>query len=616
MPAQSVFAPAHRLRGRVDGVERTFVIRAGEQRVGRFPNADVRLSVHGVSRRHALLRSVGEGLEIEDLGSCNGTFVDERPVERATVSAGSEIRFGPVRLRVEAVDADDVELALTLGNQNLLHPAALADPEIDEDVTQSVPDAGTVYAWLLILESFITQLANDPRADLTPALLFLSGSQSVEAACVVDWTPSGDPLVLAAAGELPQPPPLAEIRRACSCSVGAGDKIRTAVLKARPMLSVAAWFGSRRPPRCLLLWSDFLGSQKSESLLRSLGGLLRWVGPEPAGAAPPAAAGSPEGPELIFSDSYRPGVSLATKNMYRQMRQALRSELPILVTGETGVGKEQVARTLHLSSGRCGAPFVAINCAAIPPDMLEAEMFGIGAGVATGVKARRGNFQLAEGGTLFLDEIGEMAPALQAKLLRALQEWEIQPVGGSPRKIDVRVVATTNVDLGVRIEEGSFRRDLYYRLAGHLVEVPALRQAKEDIRGLVEHFLKLACGTLGVPVRGVTVKALRLLSRYPWPGNVRELEHEIYRLVSAVTPGEPIEAGMLDERIRQPEAATIELKALPVSGPLALAPRLQEYEEQLIREALRRSGGRQCKAARLLGISRNGLANKMKRLGV
>ena len=241
-------------------------------------------------------------------------------------------------------------------------------------------------------------------------------------------------------------------------------------------------------------------------------------------------------------------------------------------------------------------------------------MFGIAKGVATGVERREGKFDLAERGTLFLDEIGEMAAPLQAKLLRALQEKEIHPVGGRVRKIDVRVVAATNADLADRMDDGSFRRDLYYRLAGSVLEVPALREVRDDVAHLVEHFLKVFCQETGKRVRGVTVKALELLAAYDWPGNVRQLENEVRRLVYQSGDGEAIDSASLSAEVRggvkeRPDAA------IPLD-PLSLEPRLVELETCLIREAMRRTDGNQTQAARLLGITRNGLAKKLKRLDI
>jgi len=314
--------------------------------------------------------------------------------------------------------------------------------------------------------------------------------------------------------------------------------------------------------------------------------------------------------ELVFPSGYTPGHSSAIRKVYSQMRSLLRADIPVLLLGETGVGKEQLARTLHASGARREGPFVAVNCAAIPSDLLEAEMFGIGKGVATGVNERRGRFSLAEGGTLFLDEIGEMPPALQAKLLRALEGKEVQPVGGAAVPIDVRVIAATNSDLDRRMQEGQFRRDLYYRVAGFVVHIPTLRERREDILELVQGFLAAVAGEIGLVPR-ITPEARRALLEYPWPGNIRELEHEARRLAHLCADGLDVELGMLSEHIGQPPG---DHASAPCS--LDLAVNVDHLERKLIRAALVRTGGKRSAAARLLGISRNGLAIKMERLGL
>lgn len=335
--------------------------------------------------------------------------------------------------------------------------------------------------------------------------------------------------------------------------------------------------------------------------------------PEPAETAWIAEAEEPAGVELAFPPGYRPGTSRPMTALYKQLGRLAPGDLPVLVVGETGVGKDVAARILHASSARAAGPFVAVNCAAIPTDLQEAELFGIGSGVATGVQSRPGKFRLAAGGIIFLDEVGEMALPLQAKLLRALQDKEIQPLGGPAEAVDVRIVAATNADLAAKIQGGDFRSDLYYRLAGYVLEVPPLRHCAEDVRGLVEHFLRRYGGEAGVRVRGVTVAALERLESYGWPGNVRELAHEMRRLVYLSSDGQVIDTAMLSPSIR--DGAALPAGA-PAAQPLALEPQVRELETRLIREALRRAGGVHLQAARLLGIHRNSLRHKMKRLGI
>jgi len=316
---------------------------------------------------------------------------------------------------------------------------------------------------------------------------------------------------------------------------------------------------------------------------------------------------------LVFPPGYHVGTSAAMRSLYQRVRPVARGGLAVLIHGETGVGKEAIAHIVHASSPRAAHPFVAVNCAAIPEALLEAEMFGVVKGAATGVEPRFGLFQQAEGGTLFLDEIGEMPHALQPKLLRALQEGEIRPLGGKARSVDVRILAATNAALGPggRGETGGLREDLFYRLAGAVLEVPPLRRCREEIPGLVAHFLEQFSTREGVHPRGMTAGALARLRAYSWPGNVRELEQEMHRLVLAAGEGAILGVELLSDAIRN---ARPEVDQAPEEmDSLELVPRLEALERALLREAMLRTGGRLGEAADLLGLSRNGLAKKLKR---
>ncbi|HEX9742092.1 MAG TPA: sigma-54 dependent transcriptional regulator, partial [Nitrospiraceae bacterium] len=319
-------------------------------------------------------------------------------------------------------------------------------------------------------------------------------------------------------------------------------------------------------------------------------------------------------------------ASPAMTSLYQQMRPLVGNDLPVLIVGETGVGKEHLAQTLHRSSPRGRGPLVAINCAAIPAELLEAELFGIGDRVATGVAARRGRFQQADGGTLFLDEIGEMPRNLQAKLLRALDEKHVHPVGAGPVPVDVRVLSATNVDLYRRMEVGQIRRDLFFRLAGYLLEVPPLRSRPEDVPLLAEHFLNRFSREANKRIRGLTVRAMNALAAYEWPGNVRELEHEMRRLVYLCPKGQAIEAGMLADHFRRGEAADStaasqgaeedEESAEAAGEPRLPTLNLEQLDLLAIEQAMARSGGRVAEAARSLGISRYTLRRRLQRSGI
>ena len=279
------------------------------------------------------------------------------------------------------------------------------------------------------------------------------------------------------------------------------------------------------------------------------------------------------------------------------------SNTNVLITGESGTGKELVARAIHYGSARAGAPFIAVNCVAIPADLAESVLFGHMKGSFTGATAdRKGCFEMADGGTLFLDEIGDMDPALQAKLLRVLEDGEIAAVGAAKTKrVDVRIVAATNADLSAKIAAGLFRQDLYFRLARYTVETPPLRDHAADIPLLADHFLSLFAAEMGIAPPAWTPEALQLLESYPFPGNVRELKNIIERAL--------IECGgktIQPEHVRLTASTprpTPAAQAAPVGGDIPL--NLKAAEEELIRRAVRQCNGNIVEAARLLGVNRS-----------
>jgi len=286
----------------------------------------------------------------------------------------------------------------------------------------------------------------------------------------------------------------------------------------------------------------------------------------------------------------------------------------VLITGESGTGKELIARYIHAGSPRAEAPMVAVNCGAIPENLLESELFGHAKGAFTGATAeKRGLFEEADGGTLFLDEIGELPPPLQVKLLRALQEGEIRRVGdNSDRAVDVRVVAATARDLEADVGAGRFRADLYYRINVVRLHLPPLRDRRQDIPELVRHFIQLYGRRLGLSVNAVSPAAMRLLMEYAWPGNVRELENVIERSL-VMAEGTQIEVEQLPAPIRSPGAA-----AVPLRDDLDLSIKRQTaaLERGLIRSALERTGGNRTRAAKLLELSHRALLYKIREYGL
>jgi DNA-binding NtrC family response regulator len=283
----------------------------------------------------------------------------------------------------------------------------------------------------------------------------------------------------------------------------------------------------------------------------------------------------------------------------------------VLLGGESGVGKDLIARAIHEKSRRASGPFLKINSTAIPENLLESELFGFEKGAFTGaIASKPGKFELADKGTLFLDEIGDVPPVTQVKLLRVLQEREFERLGGTRTvKVDVRLIAATNKDLRQALEQGTFREDLYYRLNVVPIDIAPLRERKEDISDLVNLFISRFTGESRKPVEGITPEAMQILVNYHWPGNVRELQNIVER-ACALAKGSVLGPSDIHLDIRPAKAA---------NGPGGFLPdglTLEQWEDEMVQEALRRANGNKSQAARLLGLSRNALRYRLSKIGI
>jgi DNA-binding NtrC family response regulator len=287
----------------------------------------------------------------------------------------------------------------------------------------------------------------------------------------------------------------------------------------------------------------------------------------------------------------------------------------VLIGGESGVGKDLIARAIHQNSRRASGPFIKINSTAIPETLFESELFGFERGAFTGALASKpGKFELADKGTLFLDEIGDVPAAIQVKLLRVLQEREFERLGGTKTlKVDIRMIAATNRDLRAALEEGTFREDLYYRLNVVPIDIPPLREHKEDIPDLVNHFLARFAADSDKEIEGITPAALDALMEYHWPGNIRQLENSVERAV-ALSSGRMIDEKDIHLDTRQNKPAVVASSSTMQFLPEGMT--LEQWEDNMIREALRRANGNKSQAARLLGLSRNALRYRLGKLGV
>ena len=344
-------------------------------------------------------------------------------------------------------------------------------------------------------------------------------------------------------------------------------------------------------------------------------------------AAGGPAAGTSEAPAAPRITALL-GRAPAMQQVFRAIGRLARSSVTVLITGESGTGKELVARALHEHSPRAARPFVALNMAAIPADLLESELFGHERGAFTGADAlRRGRFEQADGGTLFLDEVGDMSLPLQTRLLRVLAEGEFYRVGGhAPLRADVRIIAATHQGLEERVQRGLFREDLYHRLNVIRIELPPLRERGEDIPALLSHYLTVAAHELGVEPKALSSEALVRLAAHRWPGNVRELVN-LCRRLTVLAPGSEV---LPSDLPREMAAAEPAVHAAEWTAALAgwaerhvqgaeiplLAAAQPQFERVLIRAALERTGGRRRDAAKLLGWGRNTLTRKLRELGL
>jgi DNA-binding NtrC family response regulator len=314
------------------------------------------------------------------------------------------------------------------------------------------------------------------------------------------------------------------------------------------------------------------------------------------------------------------GRSEAMQDVFRLIEQVAPARSTVLITGESGTGKELIAKSIHESSPRAGKPFVTVNSSNIPSELLESELFGHTRGAFTGaVAAKKGLFEVADGGSIFLDEIGDIPPETQVRLLRVIQEREFTPLGDTaPRRVDVRIIAATNIDLKEAVKHGAFREDLYYRLSVVPIELPPLRDRREDVLPLAQHFIRKYNEENAREVsEHIAPEVLALLEEYPWPGNVRELENAVERAV-VIAPTEEISRACLRPEISDPQSIATagdghsSMAVQDIGRGINFYDEVRRFEIDLIRRALEQTGGHQSRAARLLGMNATTLNSKIK----
>lgn len=600
-----------------------FELPSSEARLGSTSGNDIVIPFPGVSRSHARVMASLGGVMIHDLGSRNGLFRGQERVRELLLRPGESVRIGRAVLTIEDGSTSDIELSLRLdvqaGRKSSQH-------ETDSDRGPE-PEEGPLEA--------LRYVRNLERAGPKPfegadGRLLLSRARAVlsaETLMSVEATESGELSLL----EVDGPSPSERMLERLDEALRSGRYKGPFVLSADPHQVLAIRRRGRGPATV-----DAVSFKTSDRIPEWKREFFEYVGEKLSRRPPGGTESASAEPASVLS--FPPGMVLgdspAMAALLSSLAATVQSRFDILLLGETGTGKELFARMIHASGPTRSGPFVAINCAAIPADLLESELFGVQGRVATGVDPRPGLFLQADGGSILLDEIGELAESLQAKLLRFLQEREVMPIGGSiPRKLNVRVISVSNRDLLAAVEEHRFRPDLYYRLRSLEFQIPPLRERKEDIPTLVLAFAGRAAAATSKRIAGVTRGALSLLMAHDWPGNIRELESEVQRAALLCRSGESLRAahfaGLERSREKQlgrgeplisadvaerPHVSEALDSGTSFSGSLKLEDLIGSLERQAIGEALDRSKGNKTVAARLLGITRNGLGLKMARL--
>src|SRR5579871_5609917 len=592
------------MRGPLKGA--TIALPEGDYSIGRHGTNHLQLEDHGVSRQHCVFTRTGDSCELKDLESRNGTFVNGKPVTVQQLSSGDEIRIGG-SLLVYLTGTQEVASNADTNTRHLRAEDSLYSASSDQkDISPSyraVNDLRTLLRVSSMLHSF--RGLHDMQG--LPAAEVLRGHLS---SLLLEMIPAERAGVFIPGQPVDGWAPDAEVfQRICRDQIavwvedadGAGLAQLGAPVMVRGELAAVIYLESADPTRRV----DEGHLQLVTAVAEMASGawenatILGWLQQENERLKT----------ELKLEHDML-GPSAKMRELQRQIAKVAPSNSTVLILGESGTGKELIARATHRNSLRASGPFVAINCAALADTLLESELFGHEKGAFTGAVAqKKGKLELAEGGTVFLDEIGELAPPLQAKLLRVLQQREFERVGGTRTwKLNVRVIAATNRDLRAEVRRGAFREDLYHRLNVVALYVPALRERGEDIPALAAHFLERASARCRRRVTQIAPEALAYLRAYSWPGNVRELENAIERAV-VLGDGETLLAEDLPETV-------LDAPAAPAAAPGALQNSVTDTKRQLILRAWEESGGDYKVAAQKLKIHPNSLLRLVRTLGL
>ena len=609
----------------------------GEATLGRDPTNAVAVVDPSVSRKHCLLRREEDGrFQIKDLDSRNGTLVNGLAVKEQWLHHGDEIATGDSiflflveeeeRVPVTRVEFDDNH---TAAETKVIHPKEVLYLQPDR-LLKELPATSEVARNLgaLLKISRVVHAIRDLE-ELQAQLLDL----------IFEVVPASRGAILLAEGGAQEfnslyartrqagQAQLVRVSRTIACQVmkddvailgvdvPACDKLRDveslAVSEVRSLMCVPLSV-FQRVIGCIYLDSTNASSRFTEDHLQLLAAIagISAIALDNARRQQWLEQENQRLTAEIRQEQSLIGEGDRMREIYQFLAKVAPSDSTVLIEGESGTGKELAARSLHRNSGRSNKPFVAINCAAIPETLLESDLFGHERGSFTGASTqKKGRLEVADGGVVFLDEIGELAPALQVKLLRVLQEREFERVGGThPIKVDIRLIAATNRDLNEAVKAGDFRQDLYYRLAVVRLTMPALREHKEDIPMLTRHFVQKYAKRCKVKPKPVSREAMAALVNYEWPGNVRELENAMERALVMGSPEQVLLEDLPESLLEQPPAAEITEGNYHAS--------VKELKKQLILNAVEQTRGNYMEAAAMLGVHANYLHRLIRNLGL
>lgn len=592
-----------------DGVRR-FPVHRSELIIGSWPECDICLPYTGVAQRHARLLYDGNELKIEDLGTRKGLLVSGRKVREASLEVLDEIRLGGVTLLVEDI------VPLPEKETASLTPAEEKPADGPPKMTscRMIGHLNRMSEWVLAdAESRTTSeaLVSDVLADFGGGAVFLLVGEVEGAALKLVVTT--DPVWLAS-GERLQDQLLKH--REANRSPERGGLFHGELGDGPAWIYYQSFVALDRDYTLLAALPRFdpEGWSPADSL-STLGHLLVLGLVHHVGWYEPILPGHPGQQDLTLDPNLVVGESQAMKQVVEQLRAAVDPPVHVLLSGEPGVGKDLLARSLHLSGPRRHGPFVMATCGGAKPQQIEADLFGAEIPGKGNPVRREGKLMLANGGTIFLDEIEQLPMDLQSRLVRFIRSGEVEPSGSNEtHPVEVRLVAGSRAPLDSVVARDLFRVDLAYRLSQFMIEVPSLRDRREDLPLLIQSYINRFCHETGKRMQGITVKAMTALLSYDYPGNLAELENIARHLVYMAPAGRPVDVNLLPERVRNGSlAATARVDA---ASDLELDRLVSGAEQAAIREALRRTNGNKSQASRLLGLSRNGLSIKMERYGL